>query len=511
MKKNFLLSLLILLSINVMSQEKGAYLTLSGGVGPTGYKYVVHNVNFALPKCNILVGGNVGVGFSYYFTKNIGVSLGLDIAHYRTNGRLVGEFGGEYSDKFVNLGNYTDNDFGNHITNYELRVRTQNWLEYQSGKLLEIPLTVNFQKKFGDSEFFGLYLAAGVKFQFPVGTKYTIKDGEEDEYKLNITGYYEDHNVEFGRWDDPDMSHHSFGLIHNPSEKLMLANSGKLNHKFNLSATIEGGILLSLSRRVDLSLGAFVDIGLLNIKKSNLTDDIFIGPTGDYVAGAEDNIGNGITYNSITTSKYVDHVSTLSYGGKIGVRIKLGKLSEKQQPEPLPQQRPLESEKDTVYVYVYEKAQVDSLLNELKNSYNEMPKNINQNNVPNNIESQPIADSDILLEPVYFDLNKAILKPDGMRTLNKKVQLMNKYPELRLLIIGNTCDLGEDKYNYKLGSKRADAAKNYMVKKGIDPQRLVTSTMSKYEPEKPNTNEANRTHNRRDDFRPIHNKNNEQY
>jgi outer membrane protein OmpA-like peptidoglycan-associated protein len=72
-----------------------------------------------------------------------------------------------------------------------------------------------------------------------------------------------------------------------------------------------------------------------------------------------------------------------------------------------------------------------------------------------------------------------------------------------LIIFGNTCDLGNDPHNYKPGYRRAEAARDYLVKNGIDNERIQISTLSRFEPERPNVDEFNRTHNRRDDFKPI--------
>ncbi|MDL2228129.1 OmpA family protein [Bacteroidales bacterium OttesenSCG-928-K03] len=486
MKKNILLLLLILFSINVMSQEKGSYLTISGGVGPTGYKYNMTGVNFADPKCELKLGGQLGVGYSYYFTKYFGISTGIGVSHYRTHGRFMGDFSDE---NYFSLGNYTDNDpFLGHVTDYELRVRTQDWTEQQSGYFAEIPLMLNFQVKFGENEYWGMYFGLGAKFQIPFKAEYSIIDGDhEGQPRINISGYYPERNLELGHYGNPPIAQHGFGKIHNPSE--VLANAqGDLDFKFNVSAVGELGFLFSLSRRVDLSLGAFIDYGLLNINKKEQSVAMFTGPTEqEYTDLAEGyNVANGIKYSSMITSDYVNDVTTMSYGGKIGIRIKLGKLSERPVPEPC--------ENDTIFIHTIEET-IDTV-------YIEVPVEVEV------IIDEPELKYDnndiyILLEPIYFDLDKAILKNESIEILNKKVEVLNKYPEIRLVVLGNTCDLGNDPYNYKLGQRRADVAKKYLTDHGINPDRLETVTQSRFEPEMPNTTEFNRSHNRRDDFRPL--------
>jgi len=516
MKKSILLSLLILLSISLMSQEKGSYISIWGGAGPTGFKYKMNGINFATPKNDILLGGQAGLQFSYYFTKHVGLSLGAGVSHYRTKALLSGDF---REDKWFDLGNYVDNDFALHPKDYQLRVRTQNWEEYQSGKFIEVPLLINFQKKFGEKEYFGLYLSLGAKFQYAFSAKYAIVDGDnEDQHKLMISGYYPEDNMELGGFGGKPMPYHAFSSIYNPGEVLS-DGTGKYKFKFNIAAVGEAGILISLSRRVDIALGAFIDYGLMDINRK--PDDktkktLFTGPApeNDYVTNAEDHPGNGISYNSIINStygadnqnRYVDKVSTLSYGGKIGLRIKLGKLSQKQEP----QVSFAPCDKDTVYIYKFEPQPLDSILKEIMDALKDMPRQEppappveEEGEFPSYI---PAEDIDFLFGPIYFDLDKAILRPESIIDLDKKVEILNKYPELRLVIFGNTCDLGNDPHNYKLGERRAEAAKNYLISKGIARERLESSTLSRFQPELPNTNEPNRTHNRRDDFKPVYQK-----
>jgi len=509
MKKNILISLLIFISIPLMSQEKGSYLTLSGGVGPTGFKYKMTNVVFADPTNEIQIGGQAGIGYSYYFNKYVGISVGLGFSHYRSNGKLMGSFNEQYP---LILNNYTDNDDPqNHTTDYTLRVRTQNWVEHQSGKFVEIPITLNLQKKFGENEHFGLYMAVGAKLQFPFAAKYSIIDGDNpDQAKLNVSGYYSEKNLELGGLGSPDLSQHGFGKIFNPGNVLTHAN-GNLDYKMNLALVAEGGFLISLSRRVDLSIGVFMDCGLLNLRRNSEQLPLFSGPETDYVSLAENNIGKGITYNSITKSEYVNKVSTLSYGGKAGLRIKLGKLSEKKEQQPLffPQQP------DTVYINVYEKPPMDSILNEVLKALEQTPKEkqevvIIQKTEPEEVQKldyypnvYPENEMMSLFDPIYFELDKTTLRAESITNLNKKVEILKQYPEIQLIIFGNTCDIGNDAYNFKLGYKRAEVARDYLIKKGISSSRLQISTQAQLNPELPNINEINRTHNRRDDFKPI--------
>ena len=514
MKKNILLSLLILLSIQVMAQEKGLYVSLWGGVGPSGFRYKMTGIDFATPKRDILIGGQAGAGVSFYFTKHVGVTLGLGFSHYRTRALLEGDFL-EDRERLFDLGTYIDNDSPDNIRDYHLWVRTQNWTEFQSSKFFEIPIMVNFQKKFGRNEYFGIYLGLGLKLQFPFSSKYAIVDGDDEtQQRLMISGYYPEDNLELGGFGGVDLPQHAYGVLHNPSDVLTNAR-GKLDMKFNLSLVAEGGILISLSRRVDIYLGAFIDGGVLDINKKGETKAMFTGPQTDYVSGAEHNLGNGIEYNPIwksmkNNSDYVDKVKSISYGGKVGIRVKLGKLSEREEEKIIFPP----CDRDTVYILQTEQIPLDSLLQEILKALREKPKfDVPENTdayyddlggiIPANI---PHDDIEFLFNPIYFDLDQAALRPESIRDLDKKVEILKKYPDIKLVIFGNTCDLGTDPHNFNLGQRRAEAARNYLISKGIAPDRLEYSTLSRFQPELPNTTEPNRSQNRRDDFKPVYQK-----
>ena len=496
-----------------MSQEKGVYLSLWGGAGPTGLNYKMEGINFADPKCDLLLGGQAGLGFSYYFTKHVGITIGAGVSHYRTKAILEGDF---LKDKYFMLGQFTDNDPIGTATLYDLRVRTRNWTEYQSVKFLEVPLMINFQKKFGEKEYFGLYLSLGAKLQLPIiGADYAVVDGaKEGDDRLMVSGFYQGENPELGGFGGKPLPQHGYGQIHNPSDVLTDAK-GKLDLKLSIAAVGEAGILISLSRRVDIALGAFIDYGFMDMNKRGDTKALFSYTGNDYVAGAENNVGNGIDYSSLLNShydadkRYVEKINTFSWGGKFGLRVKLGKLSQKQQPQVIF----APCDKDTVFIYQTEIIQnqlpMDSLLKEIMDALKEMPR-WQQPAEYDDVEGMafpahiPQEDIDILFGPIYFDLDKAILKPESIIDLDKKVEILKKYPDIKLVIFGNTCDLGTDPHNYKLGQRRAEVAKSYLISKGIASERLDSSTLSRFQPELPNTDEPNRQHNRRDDFKPVY-------
>ena len=78
--------------------------------------------------------------------------------------------------------------------------------------------------------------------------------------------------------------------------------------------------------------------------------------------------------------------------------------------------------------------------------------------------------------PIYFDLDKAVLKPAGIQTANEVAAFMKEHSGDKVRIEGNCCDLASNEYNIKLGKRRAEAVKSYLVSQGIDGNRITTST-----------------------------------
>jgi len=73
---------------------------------------------------------------------------------------------------------------------------------------------------------------------------------------------------------------------------------------------------------------------------------------------------------------------------------------------------------------------------------------------------------------IYFDYDKAGLRQDAMSILSDAVKALNKNPQADILITGNCDTRGTESYNEKLGRKRADAVKIYMLDNGVPEERV---------------------------------------
>jgi peptidoglycan-associated lipoprotein len=97
----------------------------------------------------------------------------------------------------------------------------------------------------------------------------------------------------------------------------------------------------------------------------------------------------------------------------------------------------------------------------------------------------PIAGFDF----IYFDYDKYNVKSEFRGTLNKVADWLKKNEGYSLRIEGNCDERGTAEYNLALGEKRANSAKDYMVKLGIDKGKVNTISYGKEKPVDPGHNE----------------------
>ncbi len=107
-----------------------------------------------------------------------------------------------------------------------------------------------------------------------------------------------------------------------------------------------------------------------------------------------------------------------------------------------------------------------------------------------------------IMQPIYFDFDKYVIRPGDARILDKDYAWIKANPG-KVRIEGNCDERGTVEYNLALGQKRADAAKAYLVNLGADPKRLETVSYGKEKPVDPGHNEAAWAKNRRDNFTPL--------
>ena len=104
------------------------------------------------------------------------------------------------------------------------------------------------------------------------------------------------------------------------------------------------------------------------------------------------------------------------------------------------------------------------------------------------------------LKPINFDFDKAVIRPGDAKTLDASADWLRRNPNNLLLIEGHCDERGTPEYNLALGERRAKAAMDYLVSKGVSSDRITIVSFGKERPLCSESSEACRAQNRRDQF-----------
>ncbi len=84
-----------------------------------------------------------------------------------------------------------------------------------------------------------------------------------------------------------------------------------------------------------------------------------------------------------------------------------------------------------------------------------------------------IVNKPIVLENIYYDLDKWDIRPDAAAGLDKLVTILKENGDIKIELGSHTDSRADDSYNMKLSQKRAESAVNYIVSRGISKDRIT--------------------------------------
>lgn len=103
----------------------------------------------------------------------------------------------------------------------------------------------------------------------------------------------------------------------------------------------------------------------------------------------------------------------------------------------------------------------------------------------------------ITLSDVLFDVNRAVLKPGGLRKVEMLVAVLQEFPQRNVLVEGFTDSTGADSHNLVLSGQRADAVRTVLLRQGIDSARVTARGYGEASPVSDNATATGRQMNRR--------------
>jgi OOP family OmpA-OmpF porin len=113
----------------------------------------------------------------------------------------------------------------------------------------------------------------------------------------------------------------------------------------------------------------------------------------------------------------------------------------------------------------------------------------------------PVEKKKIVLRGVNFDFDKSNIRPDAEPILDAAATALKEESSIAVSVEGHTDSRGTDAYNERLSVRRATAVRDYLVRHGIDAQRLTVRGFGESQPVASNETDDGRAQNRRVELR----------
>jgi outer membrane protein OmpA-like peptidoglycan-associated protein len=109
----------------------------------------------------------------------------------------------------------------------------------------------------------------------------------------------------------------------------------------------------------------------------------------------------------------------------------------------------------------------------------------------------PTKEKAVVLEGVQFMSNRSTLLPASEKILDNVAEILLANPDVKVEVGGHSDSDGNDGYNMKLSEARANAVRNYLIKKGVPAERMTARGYGETHPIADNTTTEGKAANRR--------------
>ena len=454
MKKIIFATVFSLLASGIFAQHTRHEFSVVAGGGLSALNYELSEGNRTLG-----LGGRAGVGYGYFWSPSWGLRSGLEVGLFNSRADMS-----NFHDRFPAV----DIDG----TAFEFRTTLSNHRECQRVLMLQIPLMLQFQTR-GQNQF---YAAAGGRVGFPLSARYRASA------TVVNSGFYAQENYEY-----TNRPFAGFGRFENQTSE------GLLNLRTAFFASAELGMKWRLNSRMSLYTGIFADYGLNNI---NSTGVVAQNPLIAYNADNPAAFPPNSVFNSQRNHRALtDKITPLSAG--ITVRLAFGGSCNRRMVEEIIIEELIIISTEDEEARARERERRRQAEEEQRHLAEEQRRLAEERR----LAEQAIRESAIatIQEPVQaFRLSQTTLTVAQKQELDKRIALLQQYPDLKIFIYGHTCNIGSRQANENVGLRRAENAKAYLISQGIDANRIIgIASKRDTEPRVPNVNETNRRENRR--------------
>jgi outer membrane protein OmpA-like peptidoglycan-associated protein len=430
------------------------------------------------------LGGNFGVGYTYFVSEQFGLSTGVGMGLYRSGADLSGS-----TMVIANLSNPAG-------IPYELRTTLDDYTERQRAWMVTIPLMLQYQAV-QNSYAPVFYMRAGVKLGIPVNARYNVKDAT-----IINARYYPEQDVT---------------LSNRPIEGLGVFSGRSGGERINMGlswmGSLETGVKWNLSDKLWLYTGIYMDYGLNHPGKWERNQEFVRIPDDDPAAFSTGSVLVSQRSGEYMSGKIMPFSTGITLrlsfgfpreGGAKSGRSNNGIKSIWRGRRPTKAQRRFTAQA------------IDLFPNRQQTRSQELnfadTGEATKSSATTGAEyTQAIATISQTLEMVDnaqvsgYAVNATTLSATHKKQLDTKIALLKKYPNLNVICEGHTDNSGTHEANRQVGLRRAEAVKKYLVSQGIASSRIQAVSKAEMEPVAPNDTKENRTKNRRVEFKVIEN------
>ncbi|MDR2474432.1 MAG: OmpA family protein [Bacteroidales bacterium] len=413
------------------------------------------------------IGALVGLGYTYYFNYNWGLSIGAE--YQMLKGKYSLDYPAGRTADFLDEYNIDSRaPFDRLIVSPRSKLT-----EKQEANYINIPIMAHYEFDFpwkNGIKISKFSAGAGLKLGIPVSEAEYAFDGKLETQGAVIN------SVTGTRDLLTDMPNHGFSVYG--------ASKGKFSSRLNVVAALEAGLKFKFNKKWGLYAGLFADFGLNDIvdngddvrKAKNYLDYNYDDPSSPVINTIFlSNYGRVEEGGAEQEKRFVDRVHTFAFGLKVAVTLGTNPFDKKEKVKKVipvvpedPWSKPITGnqmrellKEQTGELNVAQSEEFESLKNFLAEEFK----------TPD------------LSAPVYcFDFDRDNIPAQMKAVLDHKIQLLKKHPSILLILEGHTDSSGSDEYNYDLGLRRAEAAKYYMLSRGITENRLVVTSKGRSQP-----------------------------
>jgi len=368
--------------------------------------------------------------YAYFFHQNWGVGAGLWFTNYVTYARLSGTY--VYYDQ-------TDSDTEQH---YDHTADVHQWREREAVYNLGIPISLQFQyHKEGWKA--GIFASLGIAPSFSISKKYKLQEAH-----IHHSAYYP-------AWDLTLDDMHEFGERHYENEPNA---KGKLNIRTQADIFADLGALIPLTPQIELLAGGYFHIALNAANNSNQEEQRPLEWKTDVMEHYQGLFGSSITGDA----------HPWEVGVKVGIHW-----------------RYIEPDIHQTIDYFDYFTRQDTMVDMLPRYDTILTERID---TLTRAHIAKAAEEVEKFNKIYFDFDSHRLSEESKDYLSSIVGVLNEVPDAKIAIDGHASEEGQRLHNERLAYNRAKAVAKFLVKQGIDKERVIVIGHGSLVPNEENIN-----------------------